>query len=93
MKHTQGEWQVKADNSVTPKDNVGTVIAQICSANNNEEEAQANAALIAAAPELLKALNSLLHCPDLNLCEIEIETREAIDIAANAVHKATNVNG
>jgi len=40
------------------------------------------------ADELLDALHDLLHCPDLNLEELELETREAIDKAATAIHKA-----
>ena len=51
-------------------------------------EARANAALIAAAPSLWNAVTGLLACPDLNLDELEPETREAIGYAVAALRKA-----
>ena len=51
--------------------------------------AQANASLIAAAPELLEALVRMLNCPDLNLDSLEEETIEAIKQAQAAIRKAT----
>ena len=55
--HTQGEWLLNKDYSVSSSKLYNRVmIAQICSADNNDEEKAANAKLICAAPELLEAL-------------------------------------
>ena len=54
-RHTQGEWKTyESENVAMPFEIVseGTKIARIV----NETEAEANAKLIAAAPELLKQL-------------------------------------
>lgn len=58
FKHTQGKWILNKDNSIS----VGTeLVAQICSANNNEQKQNANAKLMASAPELLEALIDALE--------------------------------
>ena len=54
-KHTQGQWTINKDNSISTNTFDKVLIAQVCSANNNEQEQIANAKLIAAAPELLDA--------------------------------------
>lgn len=48
---------------------------------DNAAEAQANARLIAAAPELLAMIQRLLGLCELNMDNMEDETREAIDDA------------
>jgi hypothetical protein len=48
-----------------------------------------DAALIAAAPELLAALRGLLDCCELNMDDMEPSTDEAITRAFTAIHKAT----
>jgi hypothetical protein len=48
----------------------------------------ANAYLIAAAPELLSALKRMIGCPDVNLDELSPETLKALDDANNAIAKA-----
>lgn len=60
-KHTQGEWVIDVPNrmgfaicGIGPKD--GFIICDICNDGYGEEEQLANAKLIAAAPELLEAL-------------------------------------
>jgi hypothetical protein len=53
------------------------------------EESVANARLIAAAPELLEALNGLLDQCDLG--EVNEETQPLIDAAKAAINKATGV--
>ncbi len=55
-KHTQGQWIINKDNSISTNSFDKVLIAQVCSANNNEQEQIANAKLIAAAPELLEFL-------------------------------------
>ena len=47
-----------------------------------------NTRLMAAAPELLAALESLLDSPDLNLDGLEAETIAAIQAAGAAIAKA-----
>ena len=60
--HTTGEWLLDKDYSVSSSKLWERVlIAQICSANNNDEEKAANAKLIAAAPELLKELQNMVQ--------------------------------
>jgi len=47
-----------------------------------------NSRVIAAAPELLAALERVLNCPDLNLDELEPETLNARREAWTVIHKA-----
>ena len=65
---TQGEWYVSGDLKNQVKSNIlphGVLVANINPINAySEEEAAANAKLVAAAPELLKCAELLL-----NLCE------------------------
>jgi len=58
-KHTKGPWSVQGDTYVT----VNSLIITHCkqAGNTTLEEAQANARLIAAAPELLEALELCLE--------------------------------
>ncbi len=106
-KHTPGPWRF-SDNtkwwktnpfSVTvPKKGVhGTAVANIpARATISMEEAQANARLIAAAPDLLEALDSLARYADT--CELFIKEthpgkaaalRERVTNARAAIAKAT----
>jgi hypothetical protein len=61
--HTPGPWINDGDSvsALVDPENSATYIAPICDIDNGwaEETQQANAALIAAAPELLQALESL----------------------------------
>jgi len=59
-KHTQGQWVINKDNSISTNSFDKVLIAQVCSANNNDQEQKSNAKLIAAAPELLEALEAAL---------------------------------
>lgn len=56
-----------------------------------EPEARANLKLAAAAPRLFEALKNLLECPDLNLDELEDETKEAI-LEAHKARDAADTN-
>lgn len=88
MKHTKGPWVVFGDWGI--KDIDGRIIATFEALNDdlsnaNSDESFANAELIAAAPDLLEALE--------NLCDwFDGETRESahsrIDTARAAIEKA-----
>ncbi|WP_236209875.1 hypothetical protein [Pseudomonas tohonis] len=97
-KHTPGPWGLssKAPHIIKQYDIFGETSVQVCSASGypnsaffpSEEEAQGNASLIAAAPELLEALTELLDALDRNgSCSYE-RIREA---GRDAVAKALGV--
>lgn len=58
-KHTKGKWQLQKDNSILSLGFENVLIAQVCSANNNDEEKESNAKLIASAPEMFEILTEL----------------------------------
>jgi len=87
-KHTEGPWAATLLNNMASKywwsvsslDGLGNTI---CNTPNNNSEAEANARLIAAAPELLEALEELLRfLPDH---ESE-QAKKAIAIISKAKH-------
>lgn len=69
MKHTKGPWYTKgksiniADQHIVYNEETGRDIA-ICYGVGSPGEAEANAHLIAAAPELLKALKDVVEFVD-----------------------------
>ena len=91
MKHTKGEWKVQITKPLLPGiqgqvhvlTDFGTSTQTICQISLRKE-AGANAKLIAAAPELLEALQEIVllsaHPEELNNIGI---------IAKNAIKKAT----
>lgn len=86
-KHTKGEWEVFSRPSWTSPedelkilDSVGTILASI--SDNNRSEREANAKLIAAAPDLLKALELIILENSLSIRgNLLIMAREAIEKA------------
>ena len=96
MKHTQGEWKVK----LWPDKDLGFVATSIetvpesnkfsiCDVyGNNTKEQQANAKLIAAAPDLLNALNEL-RLKIGNLYPTDKRFRAEYKKAMAAIKKAT----
>ena len=99
-KHTPGPWRVSTANPLqvnTDKggDSVGVAESQKYNAPNtfcDPNEAEANAKLIAAAPELLEALDGLLLTVGMTAFKHEGQRavlQEACDIARAAIAKAT----
>jgi len=98
MKHTKGEWKINPFNKLSIidsfTDGYGNLIAQV---NGKEgEEREANAALIAAAPELLEALIELTYqLTGEQEAEDELEKSLGITLAMrvqqakHAINKAT----
>lgn len=90
MKHTKGEWFVATDNNVYSQHGDARIAIVEADFNISEQEAEANARLIAAAPELLEALQILLKShrqltfnANHSLSDSPIE-----EMAANAIKKA-----
>jgi hypothetical protein len=62
-KHTQGPWAALMQDPPTIADRRGCRVATSCALpGQSAEEQQANARLIAAAPDLLEALRALAEC-------------------------------
>ena len=85
LKHTKGEWEVDG-NGIFPK-GLSSNIAIVQSRVTNEES-EANAKLIAAAPELLEALMST-RMLNLHLYEEGTIGHRVYTEINNAINKAT----
>jgi len=85
-KHTAGPWRACRDHTVVSKK---ALIAD-CRANDSitVEEAAANARLIAASPELLEALDTLVRSVEWIGGEYSNELSEEIRTARAAIAKA-----
>jgi hypothetical protein len=71
MKHTNGPWfvQPKSDvytNIIRPESNYGSIIASC--PQSSTDETKANARLIAAAPDLLNALEQMMISLNKSSC-------------------------
>lgn len=90
-KHTPAPWYNEDDqiSAQVPGDGE-SYIAPICYLDLDwtDEMNTSNARLIAAAPELLEALKWILDCCELNLDDMEENTRASIKIARAAIAKA-----
>ena len=92
-KHTPGGWIVYPFKAfVLPADRLDPDDAPICAMlwptdKRSEEETQANARLVAAAPELLEALRNLVGLAEMRGSLHEY--RAALDEARAAIAKAT----
>ena len=97
-KHTEGPWDCEAEYA-NPKllpfqadKPVQTImgndgdVAYLANWHNDNTEREANARLIAAAPELLEALRELVSAHDLKMGRSAVEVRLAI--AKDAIAKA-----
>ena len=61
MKHTKGEWFVAIDNNVYSQHGDARIAIVEADFNISEQEAEANARLIAAAPDLFEACEMLIR--------------------------------
>ena len=102
--HTPGPWTIEADGAgwYIESNLISTFVASVENAKWNdyeegdvvptEEEQEANARLIAAAPDLLEALSEMYHAfldPD----HIVTDRQEAASLGAyRAIYKATGKN-
>jgi hypothetical protein len=70
--HTPGPWKVERINDTNyVMGRVGHVIAEVPADRNYKAKADVNAALIAAAPDLLAALEAVLDMPNNSLALYE----------------------
>lgn len=89
--HTAGTWHTK-DGQIYPQE-TGRTIALIPYFDNTEEQ-QANALLMAAAPELLEALMGTMKALGRMIDKYDPDSIEAEwqGEAWEAIQKATNIN-
>ena len=98
VKHTPGPWTCDEHDKLNPDrafgivaewkdgDEIGTqVVAEVCIAEPGVAEADAR--LIAAAPDLLAALTALVNAPGINADDLP-ETDELLSAARAAIAKA-----
>lgn len=89
MTHTPGPWQAVAGSFRWNVTTVGPRTFNICALNPDRGDSEANARLIAAAPDLLAALKETLAVLEgFAPWESAIE-REAAEAALTAIAKAT----
>ncbi len=84
-KHTQGEWFVSNHNNELKVRARNTMMGTVCTINTLfEDEAEANAKLIASAPDLLEALEAarkLIHQERKDALTVGEIIQQAIDKA------------
>jgi hypothetical protein len=93
--HTPGPWEVRWGCNVFAKraDTGSEGVVAACGGHSSNKvacrpENEANARLVATAPDLLAALVRLVACPDVNLDMLSPETIVAADQARDAIRKA-----
>lgn len=85
--HTPGPWSLEYDYSLVMKHHIVTA-GPIGPDGATQEERQANARLMAAAPELLEALNTIQVC--LTSWNEHRRYTNLIEHALTAIQKATS---
>jgi len=94
LKHTQGEWNVSkhGNNDSFGIHAGGNDLAIVKGGNEEGGEAEANAKLISAAPDLLKALHNLMEDINYNIKDIPFGVigQRQINAAKEAINKAIN---
>jgi len=93
FKGTQGPWTANGlhVSSEGKKSDIGQAFVKSNWEHGKlikDTEAEANAKLIAAAPELLEALQALLNATYPNLKTIDRYSKHPADIAVAVIHKA-----
>lgn len=86
--HTPGPWRVESRGGMAGREvraGEALVVATVNTTSNDQGNREANARLIAAAPEMLEALQRLLSVTELNMDDMEDETRIAIQKAVDLV--------
>lgn len=86
--HTPGPWAVSPYNNIVSKN--GTVAKTEQMPGNDDEERKANAHLIAAAPDLLSALQEMMSVFQDHE-QYDEESAEVVSIARAAIAKAGGV--
>lgn len=83
MSHTPGPWRRYRDRTgrVSKIEGRGR---RVCTFQPSDLNAEANASLIAAAPEMLEALEAMVEMVEMN----GLGKRYALDLAASAIAKA-----
>ncbi len=97
-KHTPGPWEIGPQEfsrvKVYEKQQGSRRIVADCDLNELREmigyrpEAEANARLIAAAPDLLAAVEALLRLPGISSFAADLDS-DAVKLAERAINKAT----
>lgn len=90
-RHTPGPWRLNAGNEIEVMSDNRPIARSLCGGTTGVRlpEAEANALLIAAAPELLQALTwAVDHFDGNTICNAEQE-KNCIEICRVAVEKAT----
>lgn len=85
MEHTPAPWEVKygAASEIHIESSRGTIV--VCDGLfGKQEDIEANARLIAAAPELLEALKMMVKM----VCRTELEYLSEVNAACVAINKA-----
>ena len=96
MKHTSGPWKLRSDALIVGNNDVNMSIAIAYDKSSaadgvSREEMEANARLIAAAPDMLEALETLTAIVGLTAIKYENQKemlQEAYNIAIAAIKKA-----
>jgi len=86
MKHTPGPWSQYSDTlfyTINGSDNES--VAEVRTMYRTKLEAMANARLIAAAPELLEALNAVIATAE----SVDLDRVKALALAKSVIAKVT----